>query len=78
MRNRSISMCSIKGLGDQLQHFEILPLKLSLVSPRCDETSTQTKDESVLVNFDPSIFGADAATYDTIEKDVRREYKFVS
>lgn len=37
----------------------------------------QTKDESVLVDVDLSILGADPATYDIFEKGVRKEYRLV-
>jgi predicted metal-dependent HD superfamily phosphohydrolase len=38
---------------------------------------TQTKDESVLVDIDLSILGADPASYDIFEKGVRKEYMLV-
>lgn len=36
-----------------------------------------TKDESILVDIDLSILGADAKTYDGFEKAVRQEYRMV-
>jgi len=38
---------------------------------------TQTKDESILVDIDLSILGADPQTYDLFERGVRNEYKLV-
>ncbi|MGE3296626.1 MAG: hypothetical protein AB7I68_04670 [Porticoccaceae bacterium] len=38
---------------------------------------THTKDESILVDIDLSILGADPQTYDLFERDVRSEYKLV-
>lgn len=38
---------------------------------------TQTNDESVLVDIDLSILGADSATYEMFESGVRKEYKLV-
>ena len=38
---------------------------------------TVTKDESILVDIDLSILGADAATYEIFEQAVRTEYKAV-
>lgn len=38
---------------------------------------TQTKDESILIDIDLSILGADPQTYDLFERGVRNEYKLV-
>lgn len=38
---------------------------------------TQTKDESVLVDIDLSILGADSDVYDIFEANVRKEYRLV-
>jgi predicted metal-dependent HD superfamily phosphohydrolase len=38
---------------------------------------TQTKDESILVDIDLSILGADPQTYDLYERGVRNEFKLV-
>lgn len=38
---------------------------------------TETRDESVLVDIDLSILGAEVATYDIFESAVRKEYKLV-
>lgn len=39
--------------------------------------TVQTKDESILVDIDLSILGAEPETYDAFERGVRREYKMV-
>lgn len=41
------------------------------------DMATQTRDESILVDIDLSILGADAGTYDAFEQAIRREYKIV-
>lgn len=38
---------------------------------------TQTRDEAILVDIDLSILGADGATYDRFERNVRQEYRRV-
>jgi len=40
-------------------------------------TPTQTKDESILVDIDLSILGANSESYDAFERGVRREYKMI-
>ena len=41
------------------------------------DVPTHTKDESLLVDIDLSILGAEPAAYDTFEQDVRNEYRMV-
>lgn len=41
------------------------------------ESEPDTKDESIMLDIDLAILGADAKTYDAFENGVRREYRLV-
>lgn len=48
-----------------------------LIMVTAHNAPTQTKDESILVDIDLSILGADSDTYDTFEQAVRKEYQVI-